>query len=72
MLSIREARDRAVERAIQTGVLPNIDLIHQIQKFEGAAPCFGRMERRCNNTSCAWYGQCMALLAAPRESVAAV
>jgi len=71
MLSISEAKDRAVERAIQTGVLPNIDLIHQIQKFEGAAPCFGRMERPCTHTECAGHSQCMALLATPRPSVAA-
>jgi hypothetical protein len=71
MLSIREAKDRAVERAIDSGVLPNIDLIHQVQRFEGVVPCFGRLDHVCSNTSCAWYGQCMALLGEPREAVAA-
>ena len=71
MLSIRDARDRAVQRAILTGELPNLDLIHQIQRFEGGAPCFGRLDRECANTSCAWYDQCMALLAKTASPVAA-
>ena len=62
MLSIREAKDRAVSRAIRTGELPNIDLIHQIQRFEGHAPCFGRCERACPETGCPWYARCMVLL----------
>jgi hypothetical protein len=63
MLTVREAKDRAVERAICTGDLPNIDLIHTIQRADGLQPCFGRPERQCPNTRCPWYTQCMALVA---------
>ena len=71
MLTIRQAKERAVRRAILTGDLPNIDLIHRIQRFEGAAPCFGRLEHECANTTCPWYDQCTALLARTAEPVAA-
>jgi len=71
MLSVREAKDRAVRRAILTGELPNIDLIHRIQRFEGSAPCFGRLEQECTNTACPWYDQCTALTAQIARPVAA-
>jgi len=61
MLDIRTARDRAVRRAVETGEMPNLDLIHQIQKTEGHHPCFGRCEGFCGEVRCRWHGQCMAL-----------
>ena len=62
MLSVREARARAVERAIRTGELPNLDLIHQMQRSEGFVPCFGRAEQKCPHADCRWHPRCMALV----------
>lgn len=61
MLDIRTARDRAFRRAVETGEMPNFDLIHNIQKTEGNHPCFGRCEGLCGELQCRWRGQCMAL-----------
>lgn len=63
MLDVHTARDRAVRRAIQTGEMPNLDLIHTMQKAEGCQPCFGRTESPCAETICRWHEQCMALSA---------
>jgi hypothetical protein len=63
MLDIHIARDRAVRRAIDTGDMPNIDLIHAIQRTEGLRPCFGRAEEHCPCGTCRWHSQCMALVA---------
>jgi hypothetical protein len=63
MLSVHVARDRAIKRAIDTGDLPNIDLIHTIQRTEGYRPCFGLAEEHCQKATCRWHSQCMALLA---------
>ena len=41
MLDIRTARDRAYHRAIETGEMPNFDLIHTMQTAGGYQPCFG-------------------------------
>jgi hypothetical protein len=62
MLDIHIARDRAVRRAIDTGDMPNIDLIHAIQRMEGLRPCFGCMEEQCPHATCRWHSQCMALV----------
>jgi hypothetical protein len=61
MLDIHVARDRAVRRAIDTGHMPNIDLIHTIQRTEGFRPCFGRLEGLCSEFVCRWHTDCMAL-----------
>jgi len=61
MLDFRSARDRAVRRAIETGHMPNIDVIHARQKMEGYEPCFGRSERVCQRTGCRWHGDCAEL-----------
>jgi len=61
MLEMHVARDRAVRRAIETGEMPNFDLIHTIQKTEGYSACFGRSETFCGRVVCRWYPQCMAL-----------
>ncbi|MFH1416885.1 MAG: hypothetical protein ABII12_01160 [Planctomycetota bacterium] len=63
MLDHMAARDRAIRRAIETGHMPNIDLIHQSQKREGFQPCFGRSEEACHSTHCKWHGDCAALAA---------
>jgi len=61
MLDIHAARDRAIRRAIETGHMPNIDLIHTIQKTEGYRPCFGRCDGACHEVVCRWHPDCMAL-----------
>ena len=61
MLDFRSARDRAVRRAIVTGQMPNMDIIHARQKMEGFEPCFGRSEKVCQRTGCKWHGDCAEL-----------
>src|SRR5512140_1018643 len=61
MLDLRSARDRAMRRAIETGHMPNMDIIHARQKMEGFEPCFGRTEAVCHRSSCRWHGDCAEL-----------
>lgn len=61
MLDIRAARHRAVLRAIETGQMPNLDLIHTMQRSQGYQPCFGRTREHCHQTVCRWHQECMAL-----------
>ncbi len=61
MMEIRAARDRAVRRAIETGEMPNLDLIHTMQRAEGNQPCFGRADGACRQHVCRWHGECAAL-----------
>lgn len=61
MLDILAARDRAVRRAVETGIMPNIDLIHAHQRREGFDPCFGRTENVCHRSGCRWFEECAAL-----------
>ncbi len=61
MLDILAARDRAVRRAVETGLMPNIDLIHAHQRREGFEPCFGRTENVCHCSDCRWFEECAAL-----------
>ena len=71
MLSVREARDRAVQRAIRTGELSNIDVIHQTQVADGNEPCFARLEVPCRRTQCKWFDACNALLAGAGKEIPA-
>ncbi len=61
MLEACAARDRAIRRAIETGELPNMDLIHASQRAEGHRLCFGRAEGYCPEATCRWWSQCMDL-----------
>jgi hypothetical protein len=61
MLDIRTARDRAYRRAIETGEMPNFDLIHTMQTAGGYQPCFGRAQGSCDQTVCRFHVDCMAL-----------
>ena len=70
MLEYHVASDRAVRYAIETGRMPNISLIHEMQRAEGFETCFGRAVTHCERTHCRWHGECMALLAfKPKEEV---
>lgn len=64
MLSFPAAHERAIQRAIDTGTLAEMDFIHSVQQAEGVMPCFGRMEDSCRNVTCRWYGECMLLVEA--------
>jgi hypothetical protein len=61
MLDLRSARDRAIRRAIVTGQMPNMDIIHARQKMDGFEPCFGRSEKVCQRTGCRWHCDCAEL-----------
>lgn len=72
MLSFPDARDRALHRAVETGILCDMGFIHAVQEAEGTIPCFGRMDKPCSRVSCRWHAECMALLevrAVAREPV---
>lgn len=61
MLDFHAASDRAVRYAIQTGEMPNMHLIHALQRGEGYTPCFGRSVKSCTQTHCRWFAPCTAL-----------
>lgn len=61
MLDLRAARDRAVWRAVETGDMANMDLIHARQEKDGFIPCFGRSEAVCSQSHCSFHTECAAL-----------
>jgi hypothetical protein len=61
MLSLTDARDRSIRRAIETGEMAEMDFIHAIQQAEGHKACFGRTQERCPKNGCRWHGECAAL-----------
>lgn len=61
MLDYHAASDRAVRFAIQTGDMPNMNLIHALQRSEGFEACFGRATSQCDRSHCRWHQSCMAL-----------
>ncbi len=62
MLDYHAASDRAVRFAIKTGDMPNLHLIHALQRHEGFEACFGRETQVCERTHCRWHSECMALV----------
>jgi hypothetical protein len=62
LLSIIDARERAVRRAIQTGVMSDVGLIHARQRAAGFEPCFARALAPCPHPHCRWHGECMDLM----------
>ncbi len=67
MLDYHAASDRAVWFAIESGEMPSMYLIHEIQRSEGFEPCFGRAVTFCDQTQCRWHSQCMALQSFQRK-----
>ena len=61
MLSVADARDRAIRRAIETGEMAEMDFIHAVQQAEGYQTCFGRTEEACSQMGCRWRDGCIAL-----------
>ena len=64
MLSMADACDRSMRRAIETG---DMDFIHTVQREEGHDPCFGRTEEPCTQMVCRWHAQCVAAADAGRD-----
>lgn len=68
MIPLVAAVDRAARRAIETGLLTDLRLIHRYQQAEGHQACFGRMQRPCPHARCRWHRECMELMAfVPRQ-----
>lgn len=61
MLELHAASDRAARFAIETGNMPNLFVIHALQRCEGYEPCFGRSESICPRSHCRWFSSCMSL-----------
>ena len=61
MLSLTDARDRSMRRAIETGEMAEMDFIHAIQRADGYQDCFGRTEEPCPRIGCRWHAECAAL-----------
>jgi hypothetical protein len=61
MLSLDDACDRAMRRAIKTGEMAEMDFIHAIQQAEGHQACFGRAEGPCARVGCRWHVECAEL-----------
>ena len=53
-------RQRALLMAIETGEMPNIDLIWKDQQADRHTPCFGQ-GHDCHQRDCKWRRQCMTL-----------
>lgn len=53
-------RQRALMMAVETGDMPNIDLIWMAQQADHHIPCFGQGEN-CQQQDCKWRHQCLAL-----------
>ena len=51
---------RAVMMGIETGDMPEVELIWATQFAEGCVECFGR-GRTCRNVQCQWRHYCLAL-----------
>ena len=61
MLSLTDARDRSMRRAVKTGEMAEMDFIHTIQQAEGHQACFGRTREPCPQIGCRWHAECAAL-----------
>jgi hypothetical protein len=61
MLSLDDASDRAMRRAIETGEMADMSFIHTVQRAEGYQSCFGRTEEPCPQMRCRWNAECVAL-----------
>lgn len=63
MLPLPVARERAFRRAIETGRMADLALIHARQEREGFTACFGRATGACAQIGCRWFDDCMDLMA---------
>lgn len=63
MLSLPVARERAFRRAIETGRMTDLAVVHARQEREGYTACFGRSMGACPQIGCRWFDECMELMA---------
>ena len=56
-MGIADIKIKAKALGIDGGKLKRTELIHAIQKAEGA-PCYGRSKGSCPWTQCCWRGDC--------------
>ncbi|MBN1766515.1 MAG: hypothetical protein JW860_14770 [Sedimentisphaerales bacterium] len=61
MLTKDSIKHRAIVMAINTGQMPEVEIIWSLQKQAGQSQCFGQ-DRECSNNKCIWYSQCRALV----------
>lgn len=61
MLDLREIRQLAQEKGIDTHNQSMGDLIRQIQAREGYKPCFGSMNWNCPYKDCKWRLGCIGI-----------
>jgi hypothetical protein len=54
----REVKHRAMVMAVQTGNMPDVDLIWSVQRFEGNRECFGQRGYCWQRKMCKWGGIC--------------
>lgn len=63
-MRVDEIRHIAREHGVKASGLKKTDLIHEIQRQEGNAACYGTdHEQRCDQLGCLWRADCS------RESV---
>ena len=60
MFDRREIRHRAYLMGVDTGNMPNVDIIWAFQELEGSQACFGN-GRHCSARHCRWRKSCLAL-----------
>jgi hypothetical protein len=70
MVAVREIRHRAVMMGIETGEMPDVDLIWARQVLQGTSPCFGQ-GAECRRYECPLRSRCLALefFAARRSAI---
>ncbi len=65
MLTINDSHQRttkhyAVQMAIETGTMSNVDLVWALQDLENHAQCFGSLPE-CGELNCRWRNNCQKL-----------
>ena len=60
MVSRERIKNQAVMMGIETGDMPEVDYIWEVQRYEGRESCFGQ-GIGCVKTNCHWRESCLAL-----------
>lgn len=58
--AVETVKHRALMMGVQTGEMPDVDLIWSVQTADGHGRCFGQAAD-CWDTGCHWRPQCLAL-----------
>ncbi|SEQ32837.1 hypothetical protein SAMN05421693_12440 [Ectothiorhodospira magna] len=60
-MNLATVRYIALNKGIDPGGLPKMELIRTIQVTEGHSPCFGNAETGyCERTECHWHLDCLS------------